>query len=128
MKSLKYKLLNTVRDHIIEDGGLPYIVIHYQTAETLGCKLPKQFVTNGVLTLSTSVNAILNYECDNLECSFECTFNDQPFHCVVPIAAILSIYDYKQNRTGISFDLNRDLEDDAIERNKKKKPIFSIVK
>ena len=122
MKNLKLRLLETVLDYIIDNGGKPHIAIHYDSANNLKASLPEGYERDGILTLSIYGNDIANYYVDNTTMHFDCSFNKIPMNCVVPLAAIAAIYD-PATSDGLNFDINRDMQRAYSEKDVKREKV-----
>lgn len=82
---------NELTPHLVVDATRPYV------------NVPQQFVENGQIVLNIAPSAIVNFNMDLEQLSFNARFGGQPFEVYVPMAAVIAIY-ARENGAGTVFD------------------------
>ncbi|WP_026957944.1 ClpXP protease specificity-enhancing factor [Aliagarivorans taiwanensis] len=82
---------NELTPHLVVDATRPYV------------NVPQQFVENGQIVLNIAPSAIVSFNMDLEQLSFNARFGGQPFEVYVPMAAVIAIY-ARENGAGTVFD------------------------
>lgn len=99
MISNRSYLLLAIYNWITDNHLTPYIILN---AEFPHVEVPRQYVTDGKITLNTSFDAVLNLKIDTQAIQFEASFSGQSMLVYAPIKAVLAIY-ARENGKGMVF-------------------------
>lgn len=108
MLSNKPYLIRAFYDWIVDSACTPYILVN---AVFPHCKVPKEFVENGEITLNVSPEAIRDLKIAKEALEFRASFSGVVHIIYVPIKAVLAIY-ANENQQGMFFDYE---EEDAAD-------------
>lgn len=99
MTSSRPYLLRALYEWIVDNGHVPYIVVDARQA---GVVVPPEYVKDGQITLNISPQAVQGLSLGNAEVRFSARFGGRVFTVLVPVQAVLAIYD-RETGQGMGF-------------------------
>lgn len=100
-------LLRAFYDWITDNQCTPYLVVN---ADFPQVQVPTQFVQDGQIVLNINPSAVMQFEMDNQQISFNARFSGQPMQVYVPMGAVLAIY-ARENGEGTVFTAEETYEE-----------------
>jgi stringent starvation protein B len=102
-------LIRAIRDWAIDNQLTPQLLVN---AAISGVEVPREFVENGQIVLNVSPQAADNLDMGNELISFSARFRGVSRSVIVPVSAVIAVFD-RESRQGMSFgDPHEDLETD----------------
>ena len=90
MLSIRAHLLNSVYDWLLRSNLTPYLLVD---ADIEGVVVPGAYIEEGTIVLNLSADAVDDFEINDEGINFVATFSGDPWHIIVPLEAILALYD-----------------------------------
>ena len=116
-------LFRAMYDWIVDNERTPYIVVN---TSIYGVIVPNEYIQNNQIVLNIAPQSIGQYIATNEKIEFNARFAGNPYHIVVPMAAIEAIY-ARENSVGLGFDPEPQYEKQEEEPQKTTNP-FRVVK
>lgn len=108
MLSNKPYLIRAFYEWIVDNACTPYLVVN---ATYPRCKVPREHVENGEITLNISPTAIRDLKISNELVEFRASFSGVVHIISAPVKAVLAVY-AQENQQGMFFDYE-DTQDDG---------------
>ena len=90
MLSIRAHLLHSIYDWLLGADLIPYLLVD---ADYDGVVVPGGYIEDGTIVLNMSDDAVEDLVIDDNGVGFVATFSGEPWHIVVPLDAILALYD-----------------------------------
>lgn len=116
-------LFGAIYDWIVDNGLTPHIIVN---TTIVGVQVPNEYIQNNQIVLNIAPHSVGQYLVDNQQLEFNARFGGQPYHIVVPMAAIEAIY-ARENGAGIAFEAEPQYENHKEQPKKSTNP-FRVVK
>ena len=92
-------LIRAIREWAIDNNLTPQLVVN---ASVSGVEVPNEFIEDGQIVLNVSPQAVSHLEMGNEFISFSARFRGVSRSVVVPVDAVLAVFD-RETRQGMSF-------------------------
>jgi stringent starvation protein B len=92
MLGIRAHLLHSIYDWLLGVDLIPYLLVD---ADYDGVVVPGEYIEDGTIVLNLSDDAVEDLVIDDEGVSFVATFSGEPWHIVVPLNAILALYDHE---------------------------------
>jgi stringent starvation protein B len=99
-KSRRPYLIRAVYDWAVDNGYTPHLQI---AADAEGVVVPREYVTEGRITLNISPMAVQNLDLGHDPIRFFARFGGKPFEVQVPAGAVLAVF-ARENGEGHAFN------------------------
>ncbi|HCK76933.1 MAG TPA: ClpXP protease specificity-enhancing factor [Gammaproteobacteria bacterium] len=118
-------LIRAIREWAIDNHLTPQLLVN---AEGHGVDVPEEFIEDGQIVLNISPQAVDDLEMGNEFISFSARFRGAPRSVLVPVDAVLAVFD-RESRQGMQFPPATEGEEgEAPERPQpRKKPNLKLV-
>ena len=83
-------LIRALYEWLVDNGLTPHLLVD---AEEEGAEIPRQYVEDGRIVLNIAPSAVRGLELGNEFISFSARFSGTPTDVLVPVGAVLGIYD-----------------------------------
>lgn len=117
-------LFKAIYDWIVDNGLTPHIIVK-TTVE--GVLVPTEYIQNNQIVLNIAPHSVGQYSVTNEQLEFNARFGGNPYHIVVPMAAMEAIY-ARENGAGIGFEAEPQYENHKEQQPKKSTNPFKVVK
>jgi stringent starvation protein B len=104
MLSTRPYLIRAFYEWIVDSSCTPYLLVD---ATSPRCKMPREFMENGQITLNISPKAIRDLEITRDVIRFRASFSGVVHILSAPVQAVLAIY-AQENQQGMFFDAEDD--------------------
>lgn len=96
MKSYKPYLFKSIYDWIIDNDGVPHILVNAKEPNVI---VPQSYVRDGFIVLSMAATAIVKLDINESFVAFNARFNGKDERIVIPYKAMLQLHDIVHEKT-----------------------------
>lgn len=116
-------LFKAIYEWIVDNGLTPHIVVNTTIS---GVFVPSEYIHDNQIVLNIAPHSVGQYLVGNEQLEFNARFGGNPYHIVVPMAAIEAVY-ARENGAGIAFEAEPQYDNRNEEPKKPTNP-FKVVK
>lgn len=131
MKSYKPYLFKSIYDWIIDNDGVPHILVNAKEPNVI---VPQSYVRDGFIVLSMAATAIVKLDINETFVAFNARFNGKDERIVIPYKAMLQLHDIAHEKTypldvllHIAKELQGEEEEEVKEINTTDRDVFFKV-